>query len=60
MNVTSKALCKYKKQVWKRILILKVIANNLNFRQRIQRVEIKTAGLIFRIFCDTVGQTDMM
>ena len=55
-----KALCKYKKKVWKKIIILKVIVNNINFRHRIQRVEIKTAGLIFRIFSDTVGQTAMM
>ena len=43
-----------------KILILQVIVNNLNFRHRIQRVEIKTAGLVFRIFSDTVGQTAMM
>ena len=40
--------------------MLKVIVNNVNFGRRIQRVEIKTAGLIFRISSDTVGQTAMM
>ena len=38
----------------------KSYCEKIKFRHRIQRVEIKTAGLIFRIFSDTVGQTAMM
>ena len=58
MNSKFKALCKYKKSS-KKIFTIKIIVNYSILKTVLNSSEVKTAGLIFCIYSDTVGQTAM-
>ena len=45
---------------FKKIFTIKIIANCSILKTVLNSSEVKTAGLIFRIYSDTVGQTAMM
>ena len=59
MNSKLKALCKYKKK-FKKVFTLKIIVDFSILKTVLNSSEVKTVGLIFRIYSDTVGQTAMM
>ena len=59
MNSKLKALCKYKKKN-KKVSTLKIIVDFSILKTVLNSSEVNTAGLIFRIYSNTVSQTVMM
>ena len=45
---------------FKKLFTLKIIVNCLILKTVLNSSKVKTAGLIFRIYSDTVGETAMM
>ena len=53
-------LCANIRKKFKKLFTLKIIVIYVILKTVLNSSEIKTAGLLFRIFSDTVGQTAMM